>query len=207
MDIDHVLVAVRNLEAAGRDMEMRHGLASIEGGTHPAWGTANRIVPLDDSYLELIAIVDPDKAADSVFGRWVASGVSETIRPLGWAVRTLQLDEIARRLQLAVHAGSRTTRGGDRLRWRIAGIDQAAAEPSRPFFIEWAPETLYPGQAAISHRAGKARIEKIVLDANSNRLGNWLGEHHLPIVVRPGKPAVTSVFISSDAGQIVLGAD
>src|SRR5260370_5021890 len=119
MDIDHVLVAVRNLEAAGRDMEMRHGLASIEGGTHPAWGTANRIVPLVDSYLELIAIVDPDKAADSVFGRWVASGVSETIMPLGCTVLTLHLDEIARRLHRAVHAGSRTAPGGDRCRWQI----------------------------------------------------------------------------------------
>ncbi len=72
MEIDHVLFAVRDLDAAGRDMEMRHGLASIEGGTHPAWGTANRIVPLDDSYLELIAIVDPDKAAESVFGHFEA---------------------------------------------------------------------------------------------------------------------------------------
>ena len=207
MEIDHVLFAVRDLDAAGRDMEMRHGLASIEGGTHPAWGTANRIVPLDDSYLELIAIVDPDKAAESVFGRWVAAGVSETFRPLGWAVRTLKLDEIARRLQLTVHAGSRTTPRGDRLRWRSAGIDQASAEPARPFFIEWAPETPYPGKAAISHRAGKARIEKVVLEANPNRLGDWLGEHHLPIVVRPGKPAVAGVFISSDAGEIVLGDD
>jgi len=205
VEVDHVLIAVPDLDAAGRDMEMRHGLASVEGGTHPAWGTANRIVPLGDSYLELVAIVDPEMAAESAFGRWVASGVSETLEPLGWAVRTLELDDIARRLQLPVHAGSRTTLAGDRMRWRSAGVDQAAAEPSRPFFIEWAPETPHPGRAAISHRAGKARIEKIVLDANPTRLGTWLGEHHLPIVVRRGKPAVAAVFISSDGGEIVLG--
>ncbi len=207
MELDHVLIAVPDLGAAGREIEVHHGLTSIEGGRHPAWGTANRIVPLGSSYLELIAVEDPDKAADSVFGRWVASGVSETIRPFGWAVRTLQLDEIARRLQLAVHAGSRTTPGGDRLRWRSAGMDQAVAEPSRPFFIEWTPETPHPGQAAISHRAGNARIAKVVLNANPDRLSDWLGEHRLPIVVRAGKPATTAVHISSDSGDIVFGSD
>lgn len=43
MEIGHVLMAVSDLAAAGRGFEVRHGLASIKGGHHPAWGTANRI--------------------------------------------------------------------------------------------------------------------------------------------------------------------
>lgn len=74
LHLDHVLVAVPDLNAAGREIEVRHGLSSIEGGRHPAWGTANRIVPLGDSYLELVAVVDAAMAAESVFGRWVMSG-------------------------------------------------------------------------------------------------------------------------------------
>lgn len=116
MELDHVLIAVADLAAAGRELEVRHGLSSIEGGRHPAWGTANRIVPLGDSYLELVAIVDAAKAAESAFGRWVASSASNTGRPLGWAVRTSQLDEIARRLDLSINAGSRSTPGGEQLR-------------------------------------------------------------------------------------------
>jgi hypothetical protein len=85
MELDHVLIAVVDLAAAGREIEARHGLASIEGGSHPAGGTANRIVPLGDSYLELVAVVDAATAAESAFGRWVASGVSSGPRPLGWA--------------------------------------------------------------------------------------------------------------------------
>lgn len=205
MELDHVLVAVTDLDAAGRNIERRHGLTSIEGGSHPAWGTANRIVPLGESYLELAAVVDPDKAAASAFGRWVASGASATLRPLGWAVRTTNLDEIARRLNLDIHAGSRARPGGELLQWRSAGIDEAAAEPSLPFFIEWAAGTRLPGRAAISHRAGNPRIARVVLDANVSRFGDWLGPHALPIAVRSGAPAVVAVCIASDAGEIVLG--
>lgn len=206
MELDHVLIAVEDLAAAGLEIEARHGLASIEGGRHPAWGTANRIVPLGDSYLELVAVVDVAKAAESAYGRWVASGVFGTARPLGWAVRTSQLDEIARRLDLPIHAGSRATPGGEQLRWRSAGIDQAAAEPSLPFFIEWGTQTKLPGQAAIRHRVGTAKISRLGLDADPGRLTGWLGDHRLPIVVRDGKPAVTTIYISSDAGEIALGS-
>jgi hypothetical protein len=207
MELDHVLIAVADLTAAGREIESRHGLTSVEGGHHPAWGTANRIVPLGDSYLELVAVVDPDRAAGSPFGRWVASGLSSNPRPIGWAVRTSHLGELARRLHLDVRPGSRTTPGGDELRWHSAGIDEAAAEPSLPFFIEWEAQTSFPGLGPIHHRAGNARITRLVLDANPGRLADWLGPNELPIAVRTGMPAVTAIYISCDAGEIALGSD
>ncbi|HEY8839814.1 MAG TPA: VOC family protein [Candidatus Dormibacteraeota bacterium] len=55
-NLDHVLIAVADLAAAAREIEARHGLASIDGGRHSAWGTANRIVPVGDSYLEQFAL-------------------------------------------------------------------------------------------------------------------------------------------------------
>lgn len=206
MELDHVLIAVADLAAAGREIEVRHGLSSIEGGRHLAWGTANRIVPLGDSYLELVAVVDAVRTTESTFGRWVASGVSGNGRPLGWAVRTSQLDEIARRLDLSIQDGSRATADGKQLRWRSAGIDQAAAEPSLPFFIEWGPQTQLPGQAAIRHRVGAAGIAMLAVDADPGRLASWIGNNQLPIVVRAGVPAVTAIHISSDEGEIVLGS-
>ena len=207
IELDHVLVAVADLDKAGQEFEERHGLASIEGGRHPAWGTANRIVPLGDSYLELIAVIDAAKAAESAVGRWVASGVTYPARPLGWAVRTSDLDEIARRLDLSVSAGSRVTPNGGQLSWRTAGMDQAIAEPALPFFIEWAPGTKLPGEADIRHPAGKARISRLVLHADPNRLAEWLGIHQLPIDVRPGTSAVREIHISSDSGEIVIGSE
>ena len=205
MELDHILIAVADLGAAGREFEVRHGLASIEGGRHPGWGTANRIVPLGDSYLELVAVVDTTRAAESVFGRWVASAVSSTPPPLGWAVRTPELDGVARRLGLPVEFGSRSIPGGDHLRWRTVGIEQAAADPSLPFFIEWASGTHLPGQVAIRHPSGAAKIARLVIDGDPGRLASWLGDHQLPIEVRSGMPALSAIHISSGAGEIVIG--
>jgi hypothetical protein len=81
LELDHVLIAVQDLEAAARELEARHGLASIEGGRHAARGTANRIVPLGETYVELITVVDEAEAAASVFGRWVDSGAVCEKRP------------------------------------------------------------------------------------------------------------------------------
>jgi hypothetical protein len=204
MELDHVLMAVADLAAAGRVMEEGHGLASVEGGRHPAWGTANRIVPLGDSYIELIAVVDAVKADESAFGRWVGSAASSTPRPLGWAVRTSHLDKVARRLDLPVRAGSRTTPDGAHLRWQSAGLDQAIAEPALPFFIEWDAQTVHPGLTPIRHGAGTAKISRVALDADPGRLADWLGEHRLPIVVRAGKPAVTAIYVAVGLGEVIL---
>ena len=76
-----------DLASAAHELEAAHGLASVEGGSHPEWGTANRIVPLGGAYLELIAVVDGSAAELSPFGRWIAASSSATARPLGWAVR------------------------------------------------------------------------------------------------------------------------
>jgi hypothetical protein len=133
MELDHVLFAVADLAAAATEFESRYGLGSVQGGRHDGWGTANRIVPLGDEYLELVAVVDEDEAASSVFGRWVASGHSG--RPLGWAVRTNGLDTVVQRLNLTVRPGSRPTSDRGLLHWRMAGIEQAAAEPMLPFLL------------------------------------------------------------------------
>ncbi len=206
IELDHVLFAVTDLDAAGREFEARHGLASIAGGRHPGWGTANRIVPLGDTYLELVAAVDPDEAAGSAFGRWVVA--AEAGRPLGWAVRTQQLDVIAGRLGLALTAGSRRREDGRALRWRLAGMEQAIADPALPFFIEWGDGTPLPGRAEVEHRDGPLRIDEVRLAGGADRLENWLGAHHLPITVKAGTPAVTGVVLAGASVSIAIpGAD
>ena len=55
------------------DLAADFDLPSVDGGRHPGWGTANRIVPLGDTYIELVTVVDEAEAAQSPFGRWVAS--------------------------------------------------------------------------------------------------------------------------------------
>jgi hypothetical protein len=182
------VIAVADLAAAADELAKRHGIASVEGGRHP-WGTANRIVPLGGAYLELVTVVDEAEAMRSPFGRWVASR-SEPVQLLGWAVRTDRLDRVAARLGLEVVAGSR----GD-LRWRLAGVEAAAAEPSLPFFIAWAPGARHPGGG------GPRRTVELQLEGDAGQLAAWLGPHALPVTIRPGRPGVASLVVD---GRLVL---
>ena len=199
IELDHVLIAVTDLDAAGREFKARHGLASVAGGRHPGWGTANRIVPLGDAYLELVAAVDAAEAAGSPFG--------PSDRPLGWAVRTQELDVIAGRLGLAVTTGSRRRQDGQVLRWRLAGVEQAVAEAALPFFIEWGDGTPVPGRAGADHKDGPQRIEQVQLAGDADRLESWLGAHHLPITVQAGAAAVTGVVLAGASNRIAIPGD
>ena len=205
IELDHVLIAAADLDAAGREFEARYGLSSVAGGRHPGWGTANRIVPLGDTYLELVAAVEPDEAAGSLFGRWVAA--AKIGRPLGWAVRTRKLDVIAGRLGLAVTTGSRRRDDGLMLRWRLAGMDQAIADPALPFFIEWGDGTPLPGRTEADHRGGPLRIDDVQLTGDADRLEDWLGGQQLPITVRTGPPAVTGVVLAGANNRIAIPGD
>ena len=201
MELDHVLIAVTDLEAAAREFESRHGLASVDGGRHRDFGTANRIIPLGSTYLELVAVVDAGAAAASSFGWWVDRGATDEGRLIGWAVRTTALDDVAGRLELPVRSGSRVTPSGTELRWRSSGIDEAIAEPCLPFFIEWEEGLAYPGAVD----APRATIARLVLEGSADRVAAWLGEHTLPIRVIDGPAEVAAVVLTTAGGdQIVL---
>jgi len=181
---------------------------SIEGGRHPGWGTANRIVPLGESYLELVAVVDEDEAARSEFGRWVAAVDAESrSRPFGWAVRTSDLDQVAHRLRLPIEGGSRVTPEGNVLTWRAAALQGRAFEPSLPFFIEWAAGSVFPGRAAVTHPIGAVEIAGLELRGRVDRLAQWLGRHDLPISMCDGPPSVERVVLKAPGTEIVVGAD
>src|SRR5438093_8764426 len=114
LELDHVLIAVTDLSVAAREFEARYNLLSIEGGRHQGFGTANRIVPLGDTYLELVAVVDEAEAAESGFGSWVAGGELPSL--LGWCVRTDDIDAVAGRLGLTIADGPRARPDGPILR-------------------------------------------------------------------------------------------
>ena len=109
-------MAVPDLEIAARVFRDRCGLTAVEGGRHPGWGTANRIVPLGDTYIELVTVVDAGQAAGSTFGRWVAGRLEGGGGLLGWAVRAEDFEGTVARLGLTTGSGSRRTADGRELR-------------------------------------------------------------------------------------------
>jgi catechol 2,3-dioxygenase-like lactoylglutathione lyase family enzyme len=67
--LDHIIIGVQNLEKAAAQFSQKLGLAVSGGGIHLTAGTANRIIVIGDTYLELITIHDPAEAQKSMLDR------------------------------------------------------------------------------------------------------------------------------------------
>jgi hypothetical protein len=206
VQIDHIVIGVRDLDDAHAQFEDRYGLTTIEGGRHPGWGTANRLVPLGAVYLELVTVVDQAEASGSEFGRWV-SAMLEANQRFGWAVRTVDLESTASRLGLDVAEGSRRSQSGQLLRWRIAGVAHASRDGSLPFFIEWGAGTPLPGRASVAHRAGEVALGALTIEGDQQRLHDWLGANSLPIRVTPGTKGLASFTLETTTDTIVVSSD
>ena len=64
--IDHILVAVKDLEKAVRDYSLVFGFGPTWQGNHPSLGTKNALFPLENMYLELIAVDDEGPLSETV---------------------------------------------------------------------------------------------------------------------------------------------
>ena len=203
--IDHVIVAVGDLDVAADRLLAEYGLASLPGGRHAGHGTGNRIVPLGSDYLELMAVVDATEAAGSPLGRWLAARASEGDALGAICIRADDLDAVAARLGLAAVGMSRPAPDGTELCWRLVGLEAALAEPPLPFFISWDDVGEdHPGRGDAPHRTEPGGISWIEVGGDEARLGEWLGDHSLPLRVVKGPPGVRSVGIRTATGEAVI---
>src|SRR4051812_732967 len=151
MRLDHVIYGTADLDVAQRRIERELGLDVLAGGRHVGQGSHNRIVPLGDGYLELMAIHDPDEAATNPFGQ-VLLEVLAVERLVGWAVLVEDIEAVAERNGTPVLSVRRETLGAS-----VTGVQQALREPTLPFFIGGNDRGARPGQAL--HRGGPARVQ------------------------------------------------
>jgi hypothetical protein len=184
--IDHVILAAADLDSAAARLEAQLGLVAAHGGRHDGLGTHNRIVPLGDGYLEILAIADPDEAAASPLGRAVTARIAEAGDGLmGWAVAVDDVTPVAERLGTEV---STITRQG--LSARLTGLAEAMAEPFLPFFISRDHGIEDPGAAG-----DVGGIKWVELAGDGERLDGWLGGSELPVRVVGGPPGLRGVGI------------
>jgi hypothetical protein len=203
--LDHVILGAKDLDSAGTRLLTDFGLASVPGGRHADWGTANRIVPLGPSYLEIIGVVDEKRAAQNFFGSHVLEQTADGDRLIGWCVANADIEETATRLGLAAVPGSRTLPDGRVVSWRTAGAEEALASGYLPFFIERdAPPALHPARMKADHRVEPLEILSVAVGGDAKHLSEWLGVS-LPrwVAALDGPPGVYAVNVSirAEAGS------
>ena len=84
--LDHVIVAVRDLDAAVRSTEALFGRRASWRGVHPGQGTANALFRVANTYLELLA-PSGEGPIGSVLGRHLARALESRIvakAMMGW---------------------------------------------------------------------------------------------------------------------------
>ena len=205
LQLDHVVLAVRDLDESAARLWDERGLRFLPGGTHPQWGTGNMIAPLGDTYLELLAVVDPEVGPNTILGRALLDRSAEGDRWFSVCLADDDLEATAARLGLDVQPGSRRRPDGVEVRWRGAGIDQRGDELWLPFFIAWdVPPALHPGAAVAEHRADVGGISRVEVGGDENRLRHWLDGADVPISIVDGEPGVIAVVLRHGDGELVI---
>ena len=172
--VDHVIVCLTDLDDAVVAFDDEHGVTSVPGGRHEGHGTANRLVPLGDVYVELVAVVDRTEAADSLFGVWVADR-SRRNGADGVALRTDDIEAECRRLGIEPVTMSRPAHTGEVLHWRLAGLEQTVRS-GLPFFIQWDVDLeRFPGRIPVGHPAGDLVMDEVEVSGDTARLRSWIG--------------------------------
>jgi glyoxalase-like protein len=200
--IDHLLMAVRDLDAAAARLESDYGLASIPGGSHPAMGTANRLVPLGHQYVELLAVEDASNpsAVAARITEWSAGG--DALAGVSLAVE--DIDAVAARIGSVVVPLERTTSDGV-VRFAVTGMEGALGPERLPFFIQWGDGAEYRlGAGPPTHRVAVEGIAWLELSGDPDRARDWLGGDVDGVHLTGGRPGAYRAGIATGEGEIVL---
>ena len=148
MNLDHAVVAVRDLQPAIDLFRDVIGLDARFGGRHAGRGTENAIIPFRDSYIELLSLFDAEEeiVASGRRGQVLADFLKA--REGGLAGYCLSTGAIERQVEQLRSVGlnvpeplavSRTLPTGHVLRWHVLLVDGVNWRRPWPFLIQADP--------------------------------------------------------------------
>ena len=205
MKLDHLLWAAPDLDAGSRLIERLTGVDPVTGGSHPGYGTRNRLLQLSANvFFEIIA---PDPAQAATPGERGAA-IARLAHP-GLLTFAVQTDDLDHACAAAEHAGlavkrraamSRTRPDGVKLSWTVAQFTHPSYAEAIPFAIDWQgsphPATTTP--------AGCSLLRFTVLHPDPAPLAAIYRAMDIDIVVqgaiRPGFVAV----LNTPKGEVCL---
>lgn len=202
--ISQVILGTRDLAGWTARLESL-GLTVVDGGRHPGLGTANRIVPLDAAYFEVLGVVDEAEAAAQVYGQSLLARIADGDCLVRWSLRTDDIDAVGARLGLTPERRQRVRPDGLRLTWRAAGLDLALRESWLPFFMQWDDPVQYPGATPKPHPNGTTGVDWLELATDDRaRLDRWTENAIAPLRIVTGAPGLRRVALATAGGEIVI---
>ena len=151
--LDHLVIAVRDLDAATGIYTQLLGRAPSWHGSHPAWGTANTLYRLSNTYLELLTPVGAGGLADALRAHFAERGEG----PFALAFGTDDAAACAAALRARglpaaepLDGSGRDTGSGAERRWRNVFLRPEDTRGTQLFAIQHlSPPSALPPAAAI----------------------------------------------------------
>jgi Glyoxalase-like domain len=210
MRLDHVSYAAEpdGLAATAARLSDSIGVACVNGGIHPRFGTRNVILPLRGGhYVEVVEVLDHPVADKVPFGQAVRACSSAGGGWLGWVVAVPDMPVLEKRLGRPSVSGNRRLPDGTELHWRQLGIAGLLADPQLPFFVTW-----LEGTAPHPSRSGPTEVSLVGLQIAGDRARviEWLGapqtveDVDVDWVAPHGTPGLLSVTFASPRGTITV---
>lgn len=201
--LDHLLYATPDVDATVAALEARLGVPFAPGGSHPGWGTRNRILPLGrDRYLEVIG---PDEAQPEAAGaRILDVDRLDSPRMAWWAVRPFLMPLTCGEFETAgyvpgeVVEGRRKLPSGDTLVWQITDPRVRLEDGLLPLVIDW-EGAAHPGADASGVELADVRLEH----PEHARLTATFRDLGLP-AVHPGEAPALIVTLDTPNGVVTL---
>jgi hypothetical protein len=229
MRLDHMLLAVRDLDTTTFDFRQRLGMNVVGGGVHPGRGTHNSLVHFGSAYLELISVNDASQPRAQDFVRHLEGGDAPYTFALAvddMAAARKQLESRGLRVD-ASRDGSRKTPEGVLLKWKSAQVlpgdrGPGPESPPLPFLIQWESDTAglgwfrdrvvqgrHPVPWGPVHALVVATRDPIGLAREYTRLFGWeVGGSGDPIhLVMPGGNGVNLALGQAPAIVLVSGTN
>jgi hypothetical protein len=174
MRLDHLSYAAgpEGLASCVQRVGARLGAAFSDGGIHPSFGTRNFVLALEGGcYLEVVGALDHPAVDHAPFGRAVRDRAQDGGGWLAWVVAVDDMAPVEARLARTAAAGHRRRPDGVDLRWSQIGVNDVAADPQLPFFVQWhSPAAEHP--SAGGSPVGLRRLE---IAGDQQTIDDYLG--------------------------------
>ncbi len=198
--IDHLILAVDDLDRGMAEFARRTGVTPVKGGVHPGRGTQNALASLGDRiYVEILA---PSNEAGTTAD---PRTTFRTLTPVGWALHTDDLPAVAQHLRDAsfvvseILPGARARPNGTRLTWQTAAVSGPSLGAA-PFFIAWGSGTPHPSTES---PAGCVLTSVSLSQPEPGPMRKFLASLKVAVAVDSG-PAAMRVILRCPGGPVAF---